>query len=151
MSRIGNRLIRIPENLSVLVNFDHVTITDSKRSLTIKYNNKLVKVSVDQNLIKTEQLKPNKESHAQQGTINSLLNNGIIGLTKGYKKVLTITGAGYRASINGDTLNLSLGYSHPIEMKIPAHVELKLVSPTEIHLNSFNKELLGEFAASIRK
>lgn len=151
MSRIGNRIIKIPTNISVLVDPQKVTITDQKRSLVVWYNCQLVQVSVGEQTIKTQVQKANKAAHAQQGTINALLNNGIIGLTTGFQKTLTIIGAGYRAAVSDNDLILTLGYSHPINLPIPANIELKLLSPTEIHLTSFDRELLGEFTARIRK
>lgn len=151
MSRIGNRLLTVPQNVSVSLETKKIILSSNGRNLVINFNNHLVKVSFNNDTISTERLNSSKESHMQQGTINALIKNAIIGLTSGFKKTLLITGVGYKAAVSGNELTLSLGYSHPIKISIPRDVELKLVSPTELHISSFNKELLGEFAANIRK
>lgn len=151
MSRIGNRLLTVPQNVSVNLETKKITLSANGKSLVINFNNHLVKVSFENGVIGTERLNSSKESHMQQGTINALIRNAIVGLTVGFKKTLLITGVGYKAAVSGSELTLSLGYSHPIKMSIPKDVELKLVSPTELHMSSFNKELLGEFAANVRK
>lgn len=151
MSRIGNRLLTVPQNVNVSLETKKIVLSAGGKSLEVNFNHHLVKVILDNGVISTERLNSSKESHMQQGTINALIRNAIIGLTTGFKKTLLITGVGYKAAVSGSDLTLSLGYSHPIKMSIPKDVELKLVSPTELHLSSFNKELLGEFAANVRK
>lgn len=151
MSRIGNRLLTVPASVEVMLAPKQITLSAHGKSLVVKFNNHLVKVDFVDGVISTARTNSSKESHMQQGTINSLIKNALVGLTVGFQKTLVITGVGYKAAISGDNLTLSLGYSHPIKMKVPQEIELKLVSPTEIQLSSFNKELLGEFAANIRK
>lgn len=151
MSRIGNRILLVPEGIKVDLGPSHISLSKGNDQLVVKFRPNLVAVSVQEHQITTKRLSSNKESHMQQGTINSLINNAIKGLTVGFSKKLLITGVGYKAAMSNNQLTLNLGYSHPIVLTIPAKIQLKLASPTEIHLSSYDKELLGEFAAQIRK
>ena len=92
----------------------------------------------------------NQESIAMAGTTRSIINNMIVGLSKGYEKKLELVGVGYRAKASGKTLDLTLGFSHPIKYELPESVSVETPSQTEIVLKSFDKQALGQTAAEIR-
>jgi large subunit ribosomal protein L6 len=93
----------------------------------------------------------NENAKAMHGTMNSLINNMIIGVTKGYEKALEIVGVGYRFNVQGKKLVISAGYSHPVNMQVPEGITVESVSNTEINVKGIDKVLVGEFAANIRK
>ena len=92
-----------------------------------------------------------KFTKALHGTTNANINNMIIGVTQGYKKNLEIIGVGYRFNVRGNTLVISAGYSHQVEMNIPEGIKVELISNTEISISGISKELVGEYAANVRK
>ncbi|MDQ0513619.1 large subunit ribosomal protein L6 [Mycoplasmoides fastidiosum] len=151
MSRIGNRILAVPGNIKVLLDRNLITVTNGTDQVVMKYNEHLVKIHLTDSTVSTAKANSSKESRMQYGTINALIKNAIEGLSTGFSKTLKMTGVGYKAALVGDKLVLTLGFSHPIEIVIPAAIKVELVSPTELKISSFHKELLGEFAANIRK
>lgn len=150
MSRIGNRVLKIPTGIDVSVEDRCIFVKGSSGKLEINYNPFWVKPSIKNGEFFTEKTNSSKQSRAQFGTINALVCNAFEGLTKGFFKNLEIVGVGYKASMDGKRLRLDLGFSHPIFVDIPECIELKLISSLEIELKSFNKQVLGEFASKIR-
>ena len=149
MSRIGNRKIIIPEGVTVELDGKKV-IVKGKDTLEMTVC-PLVDIKIDGNEITLTKLKDTKEANAMHGTTNANLTNMIKGVKEGYKKELEIIGVGYRFNTKGDTLVINAGFSHPVEMKVPAGLKVEAVSNTEITISGSNKELLGEFAANVRK
>lgn len=150
MSRIGKRVLSIPENVNVNVENNTVTVKGPKGELSLNLV-KNIKVTVEDSTVKVEPLKDDKFTNAMHGTTNANIRNMIIGVSEGYKKGLEIVGVGYKFAVSGNVLTVSAGYSHPVKMEVPAGVTVKAVSNTEIELESIDKEELGEFAANIRK
>ena len=148
MSRIGNRVIMIPEGVTVECNDGNITVTGPKGTLSkklpegIKFENKDNQITLTRD---------SEESKAIHGTINSLINNMIVGVSKGYEKVLQIVGVGYRFNVQGQKLVISAGYSHPVELHIPEGLTGSVKDNTELTLKGIDKELIGEFAAQVRK
>ena len=139
MSRIGNRIITIPEGVTV-ENVDNiVTVKGPKGTLTQQMLNQLT----------FEHL--NESAKAMHGTMNALVKNMIVGVTEGYAKGLEIVGVGYRFNVQGKKLVINAGYSHPVEMEVPEGLTVESVSNTEITVKGIDKMLVGEFAANIRK
>lgn len=151
MSRIGNRHLKIPPAIELQIGPTHVSVATAHHRIQIPYNRHLVRVQIADRILTTTARSSAKEARMQQGTVNALINNAFVGLTAGFSKTLKITGVGYKAAVSGADLTLTLGFSHPVRLQIPADVQLQLISPTELKLSSFNRELLGEFAANIRK
>lgn len=149
MSRIGNRKLVIPENVTVTVEDNIVTVKGPKGELSTTVANGItVKVDGEQIIVKSERA----SLKAIHGTSNSNIKNMIEGVTEGFSKSLEILGVGYRFALQGDkTLIVSAGYSKPAEVSIPEGISAKLVSNTEITLESIDKIKLGEFAANVRK
>ena len=150
MSRIGKRELSIPENVNVNVENNVVTVKGPKGELALELV-KNIKVTVDNGIIKVEPLKDDKFSHAMHGTTNANIRNMIEGVTSGYKKSLEIVGVGYKFNVSGNKLTVSAGYSHPVVMEVPTGLTVKSVSNTEIVIDCISKELVGEFAANVRK
>ena len=148
MSRIGNRVIAIPEGVTVTLNEDVVTVKGPKGELSQKM---LKDISMKQEDGQITLERKNENAKAMHGTMNALINNMIIGVTKGYEKGLEIVGVGYRFNVQGKKLVINAGYSHPVNVEIPEGITVELVSNTEITVKGINKVLVGEFAANIRK
>ena len=148
MSRIGNRIITIPAGVTVEEADGIVTVKGPKGEL--KQNLlKDITMTVEGTEVKLE--RANENAKAMHGTMNALINNMIIGVTKGYQKELEILGVGYRFNVQGKKLVISAGYSHPVNMQIPEGITVEAPSNTEITVKGIDKVLVGEFAANIRK
>ena len=150
MSRIGNRVLTIPAGVTVTLDGNNIKVTGPKGTLEDTVNSNIT-VSVDGDKLSTSRNSEIKSVKQIHGTTNANINNMIIGVTKGYKKNLEIIGVGYRFNVRGNTLVISAGYSHQIEMAIPEGIKVELVSNTEISISGISKELVGEFAANVRK
>ena len=148
MSRIGNRLITIPAGVTIEENDGIVTVKGPKGELKQRLL-KDITMKVDENGITLE--RKNEEAKAMHGTMNSLINNMIIGVTNGYEKGLEIIGVGYRFNVQGKKLVISAGYSHLVNMDIPEGITVEAPSNTEITVKGIDKVQVGEFAANIRK
>ena len=146
MSRIGNRKIEVPEGVTVKVENDIVTVTGPKGSLSQKM---LKGISLEQEGNKLTRV--NDAAKAMHGTMNALLHNMILGVTKGYEKGLEIIGVGYRFNVAGNKLTINAGYSHPVVMDVPEGLTVEAPSNTEIVVKGIDKVLVGEFAANVRK
>ena len=148
MSRIGNRIITVPEGVTVENVNNIVTVKGPKGTLTQPML-KDITMKQEGNEITLERL--NENAKAMHGTMNALINNMITGVTNGYSKSLEIIGVGYRFNVQGDKLVISAGYSHPVEMKVPAGLTVEANGNTEIAIKGIDKVLVGEFAANVRK
>ena len=148
MSRIGNRIIAIPAGVTVSEENGVVTVKGPKGELKQPML-KDITMKVEGEEVKLE--RANENAKAMHGTMNSLINNMIIGVTKGYEKALEIVGVGYRFNVQGKKLVISAGYSHPVNMEVPEGITVESVSNTEINVKGIDKVLVGEFAANIRK
>lgn len=148
MSRIGNRIITVPEGVTV-ENVDNiVTVKGPKGTLTQPMLKDITMKQVD-NQITLE--RKNESAKAMHGTMNALVQNMIIGVTKGYEKALEIIGVGYRFNVQGNKLTINAGYSHPVNMEVPAGLTVEANGNTEITIKGIDKVLVGEFAANVRK
>lgn len=150
MSRIGNREIKVPTGVTVENNDNVVTVKGPKGELSYEVNKDL-KVNALEGTVTVERLKEDKQTKAMHGTTNAIITNMIEGVNSGFSKGLEIIGVGYRFTLKGNTLVVNAGYSHPVELEIPAGLQVESVSNTEIVIKGINKELVGEFAANIRK
>ena len=148
MSRIGNRKIEVPEGVTVKVENDIVTVTGPKGSLSQKM---LRGISLEQEGNTITLTRVNDAAKAMHGTMNALLHNMILGVTKGYEKGLEIIGVGYRFNVAGNKLTINAGYSHPVVMDVPEGLTVEAPSNTEIVVKGIDKVLVGEFAANVRK
>ena len=150
MSRIGNRELSIPENVTVEVNDNVVTVKGPKGELSHTFPSNLT-VKVEEGKVTVERDSDIKRSREMHGTTNALIKNMIEGVSNGFSKALEIIGVGYSFNVKGTTLVVKAGYSHPVEVKIPEGLTIESVSNTEINVKGISKELVGEFAANVRK
>ena len=148
MSRIGNRIITIPEGVTVENVNNVVTVKGPKGTLTQPML-KDITMKQEENTIILE--RKNESAKAMHGTMNALIQNMIIGVTNGYAKVLEIIGVGYRFNVQGQKLVINAGYSHPVEMTIPEGLTVEANGNTEITIKGIDKVLVGEFAAKVRE
>ena len=151
MSRIGNKAIAIPQGVTVTVTEgNNVTVKGPKGELTSQFNNELeISVSATKVLVK----RPNdtKLMKTMHGTTRALLHNMVVGVSEGFKKQLEINGVGYRAQLQGNKLIVSAGYSHTVDMEIPADLKVELPKNTVIIISGIDKQKVGQFAAEIRE
>ena len=148
MSRIGNRIIKIPEGVTVENNDNVITVKGPKGTLSRELSENIKMELKDNELTLTIDNEAHKAMH---GTMNALISNMVTGVTKGYERGLEIVGVGYRFNVRGDKLVINAGYSHPVEMDIPEGITVEAKDNTEIVVKSIDKEKIGEFAAQIRK
>ena len=151
MSRIGKAPIPVPSGVDVTVADRHVTVKGPKGSLDREIPGTItIRQEGDELLV--ERPDDERQSRAMHGLVRSLVNNMVVGVTDGFTKQLEIIGVGYRATAKGqDTLDLALGFSHPVEVKAPAGVTFEVPSPNRIDVKGSDKELVGQVAADIRK
>ena len=148
MSRVGNRKIIIPTDVTVTVDGNVVTVKGPKGELSTVINDNIT-VNIDENeLTLTRKSDEYKSFH---GTANANINNMIIGVTKGFEKKLESVGVGYRFQLKGTQLVVTAGFSHPVNVDIPSGIKLEVPSNTELFIRGIDKQLVGEFAASVRK
>ena len=148
MSRIGNRIITVPAGVTVEEADGVVTVKGPKGELKQAM---LKDITMKQEGTEITLERKNESAKAMHGTMNALINNMIIGVTKGYEKGLEIIGVGYRFNVQGKKLVINAGYSHPVEMAIPEGLTVEANGNTEITVKGIDKVLVGEFAANIRK
>lgn len=150
MSRIGKRVLVIPEGVTVDVNDNVVTVKGKLGELTL--NTKPgIKVLVNENHVTVERENDTKELKQLHGTTNANINNMLLGVSKGFKKELEINGVGYKFQVSGNKLTISAGYSHPVIMEAPEGIKLDSPSQTELNISGYDKQAVGEFAALVRK
>ena len=148
MSRIGNRIITIPQGVTVKVEGTTVIVSGPKGTLSTEINQNITVTIKDNELTLT---RSNDEFKNFHGTANANITNMITGVTEGFTKGLESIGVGYRFNLKGNTLVVTAGYSHPVEVVIPDGIKAECPSNTELVLTSADKQLLGEFAANVRK
>ena len=150
MSRIGRAPITVPAGVTVTINGNVVEVKGAKGTLTQEFHPEIM-IAMEGNVINVTRPSDNKNHRALHGLTRTLINNMIIGVTEGYKKELEINGVGYRAALSGKTLNLTLGYSHPVEFTAPEGITIEVPAPNKIIVSGANKEVVGETAAKIRE
>lgn len=150
MSRVGKEPVSIPGSVTVTVaNNNLVTVKGAKVALVKKINN-AVTIEILDKIINVKPNDKSKTANMQSGTARALINNMIVGVSQGFEKKLQLVGVGYRAKAQGKSVNLTLGFSHPVDHSLVEGVTAETPSQTEIVLKSANKELLGKVAADIR-
>ena len=150
MSRIGERKLSIPANVTVEVDGNNVIVKGPKGELCTPVS-RLIEVKVEDGSVTTKQIKENKTANMMQGTANSLINNMLIGVSEGFSKGLEAVGVGYRFNVSGKNIAVSAGYSHPINVEVPEGLSVTSESTTEITIHGIDKQKVSEFAANIRK
>jgi large subunit ribosomal protein L6 len=149
MSRIGRLPIAVPSSVDVTIDGRELTVKGPKGTLHRTLHPDIAVSQEDGSIVVTRptEQKTHKQLH---GLTRTLVNNMVIGVTDGYRKGLEITGVGYRAALNGQKLQLNLGYSHPIEIDPPEGISFELENPTHLAVVGIDKELVGQVAAQVR-
>jgi len=149
MSRIGKKPVTVPSGVTVTVENNFVTVNGPKGQLEAQFNADLT-FDVQENIVEIVRPSEAKFHKAIHGTTRALLNNMVVGVSEGFKKELKMVGVGYRSAMQGNTLVLQAGYSHPVEMILPEGITVEVVKNTTIIVAGIDKQLVGEFSANIR-
>jgi large subunit ribosomal protein L6 len=150
MSRIGRKPIPVPDGVTVSVDPGRVTVKGPKGELSQDVSPDM-KVSEADGTLTVERPTNRGEHRALHGLTRSLIANMVVGVTDGYEKKLEIQGVGYRARLQGKSLELALGYSHPVSLSAPDGIEFEVPQPTQVIVRGIDKQLVGEIAAQVRK
>ena len=148
MSRVGKEPVAIPAGIEVSLDGTEIVAKKGNLEKRLETHGR-VNVSIEDKEVKFSRVDETKQSSAFWGTYRALLNNIFIGLDKGFKKSLEINGVGYRAAVNGKTLEMQLGFSHPVNYEIPEGIDIK-VEKNIIHVSGTDKQQVGQVAAVIR-
>ena len=152
MSKLGKKPILIPKDTKIKLDSGKLSITGPKGNRDILINDKIFKAELDGD--KSLTLKPiNKKdsSNIIWGTTRSIINNALVGVSKGHEKTLDLSGVGFRADLNGNLLNLQIGFSHDVSYKIPEAVKVTVEKSTIIKISGIDKELVGKVSSEIKK
>ena len=149
MSRVAKNPVVVPAGVEVTLAANEISVKGPLGTLTQALNSD-VKVEREGDAVLCKATSGSKQSHAMSGTIRALLANMVHGVSKGFERKLTLVGVGYRVQAAGDTLNLNLGFSHPVAHKLPKGVKAETPSQTEIVLKGADKQQVGQVAAEIR-
>ncbi len=150
MSRIGNKTITVPADVEIeIAAGNEVTVKGPKGTLSRTFDSSM-EIIVEDGILTVKRPNDAKRSKQLHGTTRAVLNNMIVGVKEGYKKQLEIVGIGYRSSMSGNTLSLSVGYSQPIEFEVPEGLTVTVERNTQISVEGIDKQLVGDFAANVR-
>lgn len=150
MSRVGKQPIQLPKGVEISIKDRLVEVKGSKGQLALNVH-QYVRVENQDGVVRVYPLdEQSLEHNAMSGTMRALINNMVIGVSQGFEKKLQLVGVGYRAQAQGQKLNLSLGFSHPVEFAVPQGITVETPSQTEILVKGSDKQLVGEVAAKIR-
>lgn len=149
MSRVGKMPVAIPNGVDVSITEQQISVKGSGGSLSVAQN-RLVKVSNNEGKLSFEPANESREANAMSGTIRQLVNNMVVGVSKGFEKKLNLIGVGYKAAASGAKLNLAVGYSHPVNFEMPAGITVATPTPTEIVIKGADRQRVGQLAAEIR-
>ncbi len=149
MSRVGRAPITLPKGVEVTVGSERVTVKGPKGQLTVPVNTRIT-VSVDDRVVTLDRPSDHRNDRAQHGLARSLLANAVAGVTTGFERKLEIQGVGFRCQMQGSSLELTVGYSHPVVVTPPAGVTIQAPEPTKITVSGIDKQAVGQVAANIR-
>jgi large subunit ribosomal protein L6 len=149
MSRVGKMPVTIPAGVDVSIKQDQISVKGAGGQLAIAANT-LVNVTNDGGKLSFVPANDSREANAMSGTLRQLVNNMVTGVTKGFEKKLNLVGVGYKATAAGAKLNLAVGYSHPVNIDMPAGITVATPSATEIVIKGADRQRVGQIAAEIR-
>jgi large subunit ribosomal protein L6 len=149
MSRIGKMPVSIPAGVDVAINNGMINVKGTGGTLSLAQS-ALVSVVNNAGALSFAPANESREANAMTGTMRQLVNNMVVGVTKGFEKKLTLIGVGYKAAASGSKLNLAVGYSHPVNKDMPAGITVATPLPTEIIIKGADRQRVGQIAAEIR-
>jgi large subunit ribosomal protein L6 len=149
MSRVGKMPIELPAGVEITISADKVTVKGSQGTLSLPLTGQVI-IKNESNTLTFAPADETREANAMSGTVRALVNNMVNGVSKGFEKKLSLVGVGYKAQAQGDKLNLSLGFSHPVVHQMPAGVKCETPTPTEILIKGIDRQKVGQVAAEVR-
>ena len=149
MSRVGKMPVAIPQDVDVAIKDDQISIKGKGGTLSLPLN-ALVNVVNKDGKLSFEPANESRDANAMSGTVRQLVNNMVVGVTKGFEKKLNLVGVGYKAQAQGAKLNLQVGYSHPVDKLMPEGITVATPTPTEIVIKGADRQRVGQVAAEIR-
>ena len=149
MSRIGKMPIAVPQGVDVQVKEDQISVKGAGGQLSLAQNT-LVKIKSEGGKLSFEPADESREANAMSGTMRQLVNNMVQGVSKGFEKKLTLVGVGYKAQAQGAKLNLTVGFSHPVNIDMPQGITVATPAPTEIVIKGADRQRVGQLAAEVR-
>ena len=149
MSRVGKMPVSVPQGVDVAIKDDQINVKGALGALALG-KNPLVTITNDAGKLTFAPANDSREANAMSGTMRQLVNNMVTGVTKGFEKKLSLVGVGYKAQAQGDKLNLTVGYSHPVVMDMPAGITVATPIPTEVVIKGSDRQRVGQIAAEIR-
>jgi len=149
MSRVGKNPVAVPQGVDVQIKEDQISVKGAGGTLTLAVN-ALVKVNNEGDKLTFSPVDESREANAMSGTMRQLVNNMVTGVTKGFEKKLNLVGVGYKAAVQGNKLNLAVGYSHPVNIEAPAGIKFETPAPTEFLVKGADRQRVGQLAAEIR-
>jgi len=149
MSRVGKMPVAVPAGVDVSIKDDQISVKGAGGALSLAQN-ALVTVVSEGGKLSFAPANDSREADAMSGTLRQLVNNMVIGVTKGFEKKLSLVGVGYKAQAQGAKLNLAVGYSHPVNIDMPAGIAVATPTPTEIVIKGADRQRVGQIAAEIR-
>ena len=149
MSRIANYPVEVPDKVEVKVDYDLISVKGPLGTLTQAVTPK-VKIERVENRLEFKANDNSRQANALSGTVRALVANMVTGVTKGFERKLTLVGVGYRAQAQGDKLNLTLGFSHPVVHQLPQGITAQTPTQTEILIKGMDKQVVGQVAAEVR-
>jgi large subunit ribosomal protein L6 len=150
MSRIANYPVVLPDKVEVTINHDQVSVKGPLGTLTQKLSTR-VKIERVENRLEFKVNDNSRQANALSGTARAIVANMVTGVTKGFERRLTLVGVGYRAQAQGDKLNLTLGFSHPVVHQLPTGIKAETPTQTEIVIKGTDKQVVGQVAAEVRR
>ncbi len=149
MSRVGKNPVNVPSGVEVNIGGSEITVKGPLGTLSQRLN-ELVSVRRDGETLVFETVDDSPAANAMSGTLRALVSNMVTGVSSGFEKKLTLVGVGYRAQAQGDKLNLSLGFSHPVVHQMPKGIKVETPQQTEVLIKGIDKQLVGQVAADVR-
>ena len=150
MSKLGKKPIIIPKDTKIKLESGKLILTGPKGSKELTINDKIFTATFDDKSLILKLIDKNEKSNMLWGTTRSIINSAVIGVSKGYEKILELSGVGFRANLKGNILNLQIGFSHTISYKIPEGIKLTIEKSTIIKINGIDKELVGKVSSEIK-
>ena len=149
MSRVGKMPVSVPAGVEVAIKVDQINIKGALGALAL-VRNSLVVVTQDGGKLSFAPANESRQANAMSGTMRQLVNNMVVGVTKGFEKKLNLVGVGFKAAAQGTKLNLTVGYSHPVDFVMPAGITVATPTPTEIVIKGSDRQRVGQIAAEVR-
>jgi large subunit ribosomal protein L6 len=149
MSRVGKMPVSVPNGVDVAIKQDQINVKGALGALALAQN-ALVNITQDADKLSFAPANDSRQANAMSGTMRQLVNNMVVGVTKGFEKKLNLVGVGYKAAAAGAKLNLTVGYSHPVDFVMPAGITVATPTPTEIVIKGSDRQRVGQIAAEVR-